>query len=216
MRTCAPGEWLSLFLDFQCIFISKSYQRFHLFQATDVLYGKLLDCSCRVRTPATLLFSLSYQYTLKWYELCYHPIYGLDSSTVFFCFFFLYKDGFGIKHPAMFDIPHTATARKRQRVILAFCHCKFIEFTGMSREVYLLILVYNTLCRINEITTLRKSSKHCVRHTEQLISCFDLIRFHQQFIQWSPPLEIEPVTTEYRAPALPLSLGSTSPTGDVK
>ena len=34
------------------------------------------------------------------------------------------------------------------------------------------------------------------RHTETQDSCFDLIRSHQQYIPWSPPLEIEPATTE--------------------
>ena len=28
----------------------------------------------------------------------------------------------------------------------------------------------------------RKSSKHCMQHMEQLDSCFDFIRFHQQCI----------------------------------
>ena len=30
-----------------------------------------------------------------------------------------------------------------------------------------------------------------VRHTETLDSCFDLIRSHQQYIPWSPPVEID-------------------------
>ena len=38
-----------------------------------------------------------------------------------------------------------------------------------------------------------------------LVSCFDLIRSHQQCILWSPPLEIEPATTDCRAETLQLS-----------
>ena len=43
------------------------------------------------------------------------------------------------------------------------------------------------------------------RHTETLDSWFDLIRSHQQCILWSPPLEIELVTTDCRAETLQLS-----------
>ena len=43
------------------------------------------------------------------------------------------------------------------------------------------------------------------RHMETLDNCFDLIRFHQQCIQWSPLLEIKPVTTDCRAETLQLS-----------
>ena len=42
----------------------------------------------------------------------------------------------------------------------------------------------------------RKSGKHCMRHMEQLDICFDLIKFQQQYIPWSPPQEIELATTE--------------------
>ena len=42
-------------------------------------------------------------------------------------------------------------------------------------------------------------------HTVTMDSCFDLIRSHQQCILWSPPLEIEPVTTDYGAKTLQLS-----------
>ena len=40
------------------------------------------------------------------------------------------------------------------------------------------------------------------RHAETLDSYFDLIRSHQQCIPWSPPLEIEPATTDCRAETL--------------
>ena len=43
------------------------------------------------------------------------------------------------------------------------------------------------------------------RHTETQDRCFDLIRSHQQCIPWSPPLEIEPTTTDCRAETLQLS-----------
>ena len=56
----------------------------------------------------------------------------------------------------------------------------------------------------------------CARHIETLDSCFDLIRSHQQCILWSPPLEIEPATTECRAKTLPLSHKSTSHTDDTE
>ena len=46
--------------------------------------------------------------------------------------------------------------------------------------------------------------------------CFNLIRFHQQCILWSPPLEIEPATTECRAKTLPMSYLPTSHTSDAK
>ena len=53
-------------------------------------------------------------------------------------------------------------------------------------------------------------------HTETLDNCFDLIRFHQQFILLSPRLEIEPATTECKAKTLPLSYQFTSCTSDAK
>ena len=51
----------------------------------------------------------------------------------------------------------------------------------------------------------RKSRKHCVRHTEPLDCCFDLIRSHQQYILCSLPLETEPATTGCRTKTLPLN-----------
>ena len=36
----------------------------------------------------------------------------------------------------------------------------------------------------------------CACHTETMDNCSDLIRAHQQYTPWSPPLEIEPTTTE--------------------
>ena len=66
------------------------------------------------------------------------------------------------------------------------------------------------------INMTRKSGKHCARHTKPLDSCFNFIKFHQQSISWSSPLEIERATTECRAGALPLSYLSTSHTSDPK
>ena len=43
------------------------------------------------------------------------------------------------------------------------------------------------------------------RHPETLDSGFDLIRSHQECIPWSPPLDIEPATTDGRAETLQLS-----------
>ena len=62
-----------------------------------------------------------------------------------------------------------------------------------------ILYIYIYIYIINWITTVRKSGKHCVRHTGIPDSCFDLIRSHQQCISWfsTPTLEIEPVTTEY-------------------
>ena len=57
---------------------------------------------------------------------------------------------------------------------------------------------------------------HYVLHMKPLNSCFDLIRSHQQCIQWSPSLEFEPVTTECRAENLSLSHWSTSLTSHPK
>ena len=62
----------------------------------------------------------------------------------------------------------------------------------------------------------RKSSKHYARHTEPLGSFFDFIRFHQQCILWSLPQEIEPVITECRAEALPMSHRSPLHTSHIK
>ena len=56
----------------------------------------------------------------------------------------------------------------------------------------------------------------CVQHTNTLDSCFDLVRSHQLCIPWSPPLEIEPATTECRTETLPLSYQSTSHTSNAK
>ena len=56
----------------------------------------------------------------------------------------------------------------------------------------------------------------CTWHTETLDSCFDLIRSHQQYIPWSPPLEIEPTTTECKAETLSLIHQPTSHTSGPK
>ena len=53
-------------------------------------------------------------------------------------------------------------------------------------------------------------------HTETLESYFNLIWSHQQCIPWSPPLQIEPVTTDCRAKTLQLSHLSISHTSDAK
>ena len=53
-------------------------------------------------------------------------------------------------------------------------------------------------------------------HIETLDSCFDLIRSHQQCISWSPPLEIEPTTAEYKAETLPLGHQPTPHANDAK
>ena len=65
----------------------------------------------------------------------------------------------------------------------------------------------------NWITLTRKYGKHSVRHTKHY---FDLIRAHQQWVPWSPLLDIEPATTESRAETLPLSHCSTSHTSNAK
>ena len=49
---------------------------------------------------------------------------------------------------------------------------------------------------ISWLTMTRKPGKYCMRYTGTLDSCFDPIRSHQQCIPWSPPLEIEPATTD--------------------
>ena len=49
------------------------------------------------------------------------------------------------------------------------------------------------------ITMTRKFGKHLHVSNGTLNSCFDIIRSHQQCILWSPPLEIEPTTTEFRS-----------------
>ena len=46
------------------------------------------------------------------------------------------------------------------------------------------------------------------RNTEALDRCFNLIRSHQQCIQWFPPLDIEPATTECRTESLTLTINS--------
>ena len=54
------------------------------------------------------------------------------------------------------------------------------------------------------------------QHRETLDCYFDLIRSHQQCIPWSPPLEIELATINYRAETLQLSQLIISPTRDAK
>ena len=54
------------------------------------------------------------------------------------------------------------------------------------------------------------------RDTETLDSCFDLIRSHQQCILQSPPLEIEPATTDCSAETLQLSHQFTSHTNQLE
>ena len=61
---------------------------------------------------------------------------------------------------------------------------------------------------MNWITMTTKSGKHF--RTETLDSSFDHIRSHQQCIQWSPLLEIEPATTGCWAKTLLLSQESIS------
>ena len=51
--------------------------------------------------------------------------------------------------------------------------------------------------------------------TETLDTCFHCIRSHQQYILWSPPLEIEPATTDCRAETLQLSQQFISHTSDL-
>ena len=69
---------------------------------------------------------------------------------------------------------------------------------------------------ISWIAMTRKSGKHCVWHMEPLDSCFDFIRSHRQNVPWSPPLKIEPATTECWAKTLLLSYWSTPHTSDAK
>ena len=70
----------------------------------------------------------------------------------------------------------------------------------MPNPVYIYIYIYIYIYGggFNWITMIRKPGNHSLQHTETLDSCFDLIRFHQQCILWSPPREIEPVTTDCR------------------
>ena len=98
-------------------------------------------------------------------------------------------------------------------------HCQHLcspHSTVVSTERYIWSMYsrahLDILLRINWITMTGKSSKHCAWHTEPLHCCFDLIRSHQLCIPWSPPLEIEPVTTECRAETLTLRYRSTSHT----
>ena len=67
-----------------------------------------------------------------------------------------------------------------------------------------------------ELPRLKNAVNTCAWLTETLDCCFDFIRSHQQYIPWSPPLEIEPATTECRAETLPLSHQSESHTSDAK
>ena len=57
-----------------------------------------------------------------------------------------------------------------------------------------------------ELPWLENPANTYARHSETLDSCFDLIRTHQQCIPLSPPLEIEPATTDCRAESLQLSI----------
>ena len=61
----------------------------------------------------------------------------------------------------------------------------------------------------------KNSANTCTQHRKNLGSCFDLIRFHQQYIPGSLSLEIESATTEYRAETLPLTHRSTSHTRQI-
>ena len=69
---------------------------------------------------------------------------------------------------------------------------------------------------LNWIPMTRKSGKPYTQHTETLDSFFTLIKSHQQCITWSPPLEIELVTTDCRAETLQLSQQFISHTSDAK
>ena len=98
-------------------------------------------------------------------------------------------------------------------------HIYFLSYICVFLYIY--IYIYSTfwiegLYYINWITMTRKSGKHFHATYRTLDSCFDLIRFHQQCIPWSPLLEIEPATTESRAETLPLGHQSTSHTSDAK
>ena len=101
----------------------------------------------------------------------------------------------------------------------------FFVYTVLSWIVLLfnfffvfIIMAYLPLCEICPFRRLpwpENLANTCMRHTETLDSCFNLIRSHQPCVPWSP-LEIKPVTTEYRAENLPLSHLSTSHTSDAK
>ena len=73
---------------------------------------------------------------------------------------------------------------------------------GKEIDVHFLFLSRGIILWI-ELPQLENPANTCVRHTETLDSCFDLIRSHQQCILWSPPMENKPVTTECRAKTLP-------------
>ena len=82
---------------------------------------------------------------------------------------------------------------------------------------YMYIFFFNSRNYIiNWMTMTKKSGKHSMWHTEPQGSCFDLIKSYQQHILCTPPLEIEPVTTEYRAKTLPLSYWFTLHTSNAK
>ena len=81
------------------------------------------------------------------------------------------------------------------------------------------------LCKSNDMTSFvnwielpwpENLANTYTQHTETLNSCFDLIRSHQQCIPWSPPLEIEPATTDCKAETLQLSHWSISHISDAK
>ena len=61
-----------------------------------------------------------------------------------------------------------------------------------------------------------KSDEDCVRHTEHVDSRFNLIRYDQQCLPWSPPRKFERVTTEGRASVLSLSYWFTLHTSAAK
>ena len=67
-------------------------------------------------------------------------------------------------------------------------HKRWLKFIHPKNDTLIILPFFNTVANIiNWITLTRKSNKYCTWHTELLVSCFDLIRFHQPFYTMIPP-----------------------------
>ena len=70
--------------------------------------------------------------------------------------------------------------------------------------MYIFLILRRGIILLIELPWPEKPANTCVRHTETLDSCFDLIRSSQQCVPWSPPLDTKRETTGCRFKTLSL------------
>ena len=112
--------------------------------------------------------------------------------------------------PFSLFVKHTKILKSDHHKMIKLASSLFSMIKGWFRPALLtlwckLLITVNTYIFFSrgiiswiELPWPENSANTYARLTETLDSCFDLIRSRQQCIPWSPPLEIEPVTTDCR------------------